>query len=725
VRRDPGGTGAFTQRQTDIVVALADGTQVETVSDFNATGTLRDKTTTTTSGDGMTKIVLTDADGDGHTDQKKVSTLAVDGSSTVVTTDLTSTGATRAQTTVSVSADGLTVSTQKDIDGDGIIDKSIVETKTNNADGSTSDVTQTFQTSQVVSGVAHSITPVLQRTVTVTKSADNRTETTTTDVDGNGSVDTTSTSVFAVDGTSVTTLTNDSAARAVAPLAGEVLWISAAVSTDTQVASKVVTTTSLDGLSKTVQADYDGNGTYEHTENWQTQIDGSQIATITDVNSSNATIARGIETISADGLTTTLEEDTTNAGFVNHIDSATTRADGSTVETITDLNSNGTLNQTTTLTVGAAGQVISTTTTHGTGASTTLSTASATVNYSGTSETVNVTGTNDIAQFGNAVDVVNLSNDTAEVDLLGNAQVTAVGDAADNFYQVDGRGNSLNVSGIDNGEGYVFVDYNASLTLFGSDNDIALSAGSELTVWSNSYNYLDVGGGAGTAYATISSGDIDVEDGTSLVLSGTTDSAWLWGNATLTVSGATTGDDLESLHTGNTINASSVAGPIIVHKSGSLTLNGTGDKVQLSTGASVTVSSATDTVEAAGVGDSVTVTGGGGVVTIDAADTATVANNNNTINVGKGASATVTGVDDTFVFAASFGIDTITGYTASGAGADTIDVSHTMFADWAHLLADAKQSGSDVIITADSTDSITLKNTTLASLQQSLFNFTC
>src|SRR6185437_11082632 len=115
----------------------------------------------------------------------------------------------------------------------------------------------------------------------------------TTDVDGNGTTDQTSTTVTKIDGSAVTTVSNNTAARNVAPTPGQVLWSSSLVSTDKTVAASVVITTSADGLGKTVQADYDGNGTYEHTEVWQTEIDGSQIATITDVNASGVAIARG------------------------------------------------------------------------------------------------------------------------------------------------------------------------------------------------------------------------------------------------------------------------------------------------------------------------------------------------------------------------------------------------------------------------------------------------
>ncbi|TPI60972.1 calcium-binding protein, partial [Mesorhizobium sp. B3-1-3] len=78
---------------------------------------------------------------------------------------------------------------------------------------------------------------------------------------------------------------------------------------------------------------------------------------------------------------------------------------------------------------------------------------------------------------------------------------------------------------------------------------------------------------------------------------------------------------------------------------------------------------------------------------------------------------------DTFVFQPNFGNDTINGYTASGTNADLISIDHTVFADWSHLLAASTQSGSDVLIAADPNDSILLKNVSLASLQQSQFQF--
>ncbi|MBB4252724.1 Ca2+-binding RTX toxin-like protein [Rhizobium sp. BK008] len=78
---------------------------------------------------------------------------------------------------------------------------------------------------------------------------------------------------------------------------------------------------------------------------------------------------------------------------------------------------------------------------------------------------------------------------------------------------------------------------------------------------------------------------------------------------------------------------------------------------------------------------------------------------------------------DTFAYGANGGIDTIVGFAASGTARDVLAVDSSVFADWAHLLVASTQSGSDVIITADSDDKIILKNVTVASLQPANVQF--
>ena len=71
------------------------------------------------------------------------------------------------------------------------------------------------------------------------------------------------------------------------------------------------------------------------------------------------------------------------------------------------------------------------------------------------------------------------------------------------------------------------------------------------------------------------------------------------------------------------------------------------------------------------------------------------------------------GGNDTFVFSGSVGKDTIADFSAS---TDVVQLSHNTFADFAAVLAHATQVGSDVAVAIDSSNSITLHNTTLSQL---------
>jgi hypothetical protein len=79
---------------------------------------------------------------------------------------------------------------------------------------------------------------------------------------------------------------------------------------------------------------------------------------------------------------------------------------------------------------------------------------------------------------------------------------------------------------------------------------------------------------------------------------------------------------------------------------------------------------------------------------------------------------------DTFVFAANFGNVTLTNFDP---GTDEIEIDHTVFADFQELLAAAHDDGSgNAVIAADSHDTITIKNVTVAQLvqHQGDFHFT-
>jgi Protein of unknown function (DUF642) len=81
------------------------------------------------------------------------------------------------------------------------------------------------------------------------------------------------------------------------------------------------------------------------------------------------------------------------------------------------------------------------------------------------------------------------------------------------------------------------------------------------------------------------------------------------------------------------------------------------------------------------------------------------------------------GHNDTFVFAPNFGNEVIMDFRAGGHSHDVIQFSKTVFDSFASVLAHATQTGQDVVISADASDSVTLKNTKLGALNSHDFHF--
>ena len=81
------------------------------------------------------------------------------------------------------------------------------------------------------------------------------------------------------------------------------------------------------------------------------------------------------------------------------------------------------------------------------------------------------------------------------------------------------------------------------------------------------------------------------------------------------------------------------------------------------------------------------------------------------------------GGHDTFDFAANFGKDVITDFGAGRRSHDVVEFSKTVFDDFADVLAHASQDGQDVVIDAGGGNSLTLKNTSLSSLDRTDFHF--
>ncbi|MEJ8560030.1 calcium-binding protein [Yoonia sp. GPGPB17] len=173
---DSNGDGVFDEVMTRIEDDA--GVMTTTTSRFDADGTtLQSSTTATTSANGLLSSVTEDSDGDGTVDliMSESTTLEADGGSLSVTEDQDRLGNAYSVATTHTTADGRTVTQTNDYDADGTIDLSVVTDKDLSLDG--------IETQTVTRTAADLSTIGL---LTVVTSADKRLVTTTNDVDGNG-----------------------------------------------------------------------------------------------------------------------------------------------------------------------------------------------------------------------------------------------------------------------------------------------------------------------------------------------------------------------------------------------------------------------------------------------------------------------------------------------------------------------------------------------------------
>jgi len=74
---------------------------------------------------------------------------------------------------------------------------------------------------------------------------------------------------------------------------------------------------------------------------------------------------------------------------------------------------------------------------------------------------------------------------------------------------------------------------------------------------------------------------------------------------------------------------------------------------------------------------------------------------------------------NTFVFSGGFGKDVVADFQPNN---DVVQLNHSVFADFASVLAHSAQVGSDVVVTVDAANSITLANTALSHLTSHNFH---
>ena len=81
------------------------------------------------------------------------------------------------------------------------------------------------------------------------------------------------------------------------------------------------------------------------------------------------------------------------------------------------------------------------------------------------------------------------------------------------------------------------------------------------------------------------------------------------------------------------------------------------------------------------------------------------------------------GGSDTFAFGSNFGHDVVNYFKMSGTTHDILQFSATDFQNFADVLSHAAQVGTDVVITADAADTVTLHHAKITSLVSSDFHF--
>src|SRR5262245_16783984 len=324
------GTGIFGRQQTDHIVVNADGSRIETVANFDAAGTLLDRTITTTSADHESFTVQRDQDGNGAFEQTETHAANADGSTTCTITDLNANGSTKARITYTTSADGLSTTTQTDVNGDGVYDGSRTDVTVIANDDSRVETVSDFSRNGALRG----------RTVTA-KTRDGRAQTTTIDLDGDGAIDLTQISSIVVnqDGSSTTTQRE--------------------LNRDGSLRDSTIIVLSTDGLSRTVQRDIDGNGTVDlaSSDTVVQGADGSRTETMTERNG-DGSLRRQVATWrAAEGRSREIDADTNGDGHLDSVETIAAQANGSSVDTLAALNADGSLKARTITTTSADGRV--------------------------------------------------------------------------------------------------------------------------------------------------------------------------------------------------------------------------------------------------------------------------------------------------------------------------------------------------------------------------------
>jgi hypothetical protein len=316
MRFDDNGDGVVDRALTDVTTIGQDGarTRVETMR--NGGGTLLWSRTSDISADGKTTIISRDELGGGYTTERETRVIGGDNSLTTTIAQLAQNGDVISQTSSTLSANRLSRTSYVDANGDGENERIAEHQTIRYADGGRFE-------RDLIWGADWS----LLRKDEVAISADNLTQTRFVDLDGDAIWDNTFTSVVSRNQAGDTTVREASFVR------------------DGAKYKDLETTTSADGLSRSIREDVDGDGTFDRTVADLTSISaaGTKTRTITNRSASSNLLSQTTEQRHADGLTGSNTTDSNGDGHTDQLITVSRAADGTVTETTSILSADGSM----------------------------------------------------------------------------------------------------------------------------------------------------------------------------------------------------------------------------------------------------------------------------------------------------------------------------------------------------------------------------------------------
>ena len=305
VQADLDGDDDIDTRVDTLTSTAADGTVTTQTSTWNGSSLVSTRSDSV-SADGLTTTVQTDNDGDGSADLTETTSkvLNADGSTATTSELRESTGAPtdilRSSSKQTVSANGRIITTEDDLNGDGHVDRTTVQTRGDNGG---------VETLVSENGTDNSL---IKRS-RLTTSADGLLVVSSVDLNGDGNYD-----VIAEE-------------EDVLNADGSVTKTARSKSDDGTVHATSVSTTSGNELNTTLDEDLDGDGNYDRSTSQTTELaaDGSATTQTSITAQNGALLSRTLSTSSGDGRSSSQHSDIDGDGLDDSITSRTVRDDGS------------------------------------------------------------------------------------------------------------------------------------------------------------------------------------------------------------------------------------------------------------------------------------------------------------------------------------------------------------------------------------------------------------